>query len=123
MQMTLDEALRLGVEAHRLGKVEEADRYYTAILGVHSGHPDANHNMGVLAVGLGKLSDSIPYFERAVEGNSGVEQYWLSYISALLDLGRLDVAVGAFDRARGIGICSRWRCPPAHSLRATACIY
>ena len=30
MELTLDEALQKGVEAHRAGKVQEAERYYTA---------------------------------------------------------------------------------------------
>ena len=54
MELTIDQALQKGVEAHRSGKVEEADRYYTAILQAQPNHPDANHNMGVLAVGIGK---------------------------------------------------------------------
>ena len=55
MELTLDQALQKGVEAHKAGKVQEADRYYTAILKANPQHPDANHNMGVLAVGVGKL--------------------------------------------------------------------
>ena len=58
MELTLDQALQKGVEAHKAGKVQEADRYYTAILQVQPNHPDANHNMGVLAVGIGKVRGS-----------------------------------------------------------------
>ena len=32
MELTLDQALQKGVEAHKAGKVQEADRYYTAII-------------------------------------------------------------------------------------------
>ena len=53
IELTLDQALMKGVEAHKAGQVTEADQYYTAILKVQPKHPDANHNMGVLAVGLG----------------------------------------------------------------------
>ena len=66
-ELTFEEALRLGVEAHKAGKVQDADRYYTAILEMDPNHPDANHNMGVLAVGIGKLEVSLPFFERATE--------------------------------------------------------
>ena len=55
MELTLDQALQKGIEAHRAGKVQEADRYYTAILKANPKHPDANHNMGVLAVGIDKV--------------------------------------------------------------------
>ena len=52
MELTLDQALQKGVEAHKAGKVQEADRYYTAILKTNPNHPDANHNMGVLPLAL-----------------------------------------------------------------------
>ena len=47
MELRLDQALKKGVEAHKAGKVQEADRYYTAILKTDPKHSDANHNMGV----------------------------------------------------------------------------
>ena len=58
MELTVDQALQKGVEAHKAGKVQEADRYYTAILKANPKHPDANHNLGVLAVGVGKIKSS-----------------------------------------------------------------
>ena len=62
MELTIDQALKKGVEAHKVGQVEEADKYYTAILKAQPKHPDANHNMGVLAVGVGKVEQTIPFF-------------------------------------------------------------
>ena len=84
--LSISEALNLGIEAHKAGKAQEADRYYTAILKVQPDHPDANHNMGVLAVSLGKIKEALPFFETALEANSKIEQYWLSLIDALIKL-------------------------------------
>jgi thioredoxin-like negative regulator of GroEL len=67
MELTLDQALHEGIEAHKAGKVQEADRYYTAILKANPKHPDANHNIGVLAVGVGKVQEALPFFKTAVE--------------------------------------------------------
>ena len=47
MGLTLDQALQKGIEAHKTGKVQEADQLYTAILKANPNHPDANHKMGV----------------------------------------------------------------------------
>ena len=52
MELTLNQALQKGIEAHKAGNVHEVDQYYTAILKANPKHPDANHNMGVLAVDL-----------------------------------------------------------------------
>ena len=64
MEITLDQALKKGVQAHKAGKAQ-ADQYYTAILNVNPKHPDANHNMGVLAVGVGKVEEALPFFKTA----------------------------------------------------------
>ena len=86
MELTLDQALQKGIEAHKAGKAQEADRYYTAILKANPKHPDANHNMGVLAVGVGKVETALPFFKTALEINPNIAQFWLSYIDALIKL-------------------------------------
>tara|TARA_B110000037_G_C16797359_1_gene374010 strand:+ start:353 stop:538 length:186 start_codon:yes stop_codon:yes gene_type:complete len=61
MEMTLLEALRKGVDAQQAGQIQDAERLYTAILKAQPKHPDANHNMGVLAVGVGKVEQALPF--------------------------------------------------------------
>ena len=100
MELTIEEALRKGVEAHRAGNAVEADKYYTAILQSQSNHPDANHNMGVLAVGLGKIEEALPFFTKALEANKSIEQFWLSYIDALIRLDRMEEAQAVLDQAK-----------------------
>ena len=104
MDLTLDQALQKGVEAHKAGKVQEADRYYTAILKADPKHPDANHNMGVLAVGLGKVEIALPFFKTALDTNPNIDQFWLSYIDALIKLDRLSEAKEVFSQAMLQGV-------------------
>ena len=103
MELTLDQALQKGIEAHKAGNVHEADQYYTAILKANPKHPDANHNMGVLAVGLGKVEAALPFFKTALETNKSMAQYWLSYIDALIKLGRFEDAKDILDQAKSNG--------------------
>ena len=103
MKLTIDQALHKGVEAHKAGKAQEADRYYTAILKANPKHPDANHNMGVLAVGIGKIEQSLTFFKAALEANSKISQFWLSYINALIKLDRIDDAKIVFEQALAQG--------------------
>ncbi len=103
MELTLDQALQQGVEAHKAGQVQEADRLYTAILKAQPKHPDANHNMGVLAVGVGKVEEALPLFITALEANPDIVQFWLSYIDALIKLDRLADAKAIFDQAKQKG--------------------
>ena len=103
MELTLDQALQKGIEAHKAGQVQEADRLYTAILKAQPKHPDANHNMGVLAVGVGKVQEALPFFKTALEANPNTAQFWLSYIDALIKLERLADAKAMFDQAKSKG--------------------
>ena len=103
MELTLDQALQKGVEAHKAGKVQEADQYYTAILKAQPKHPDANHNLGVLAVGVGKVQEALPFFKTALEANPNIAQFWLSYIDALVKLDRIADAKAVFDQAKNNG--------------------
>ena len=102
-EINLSEALQKGIEAHKAGKAEEADRYYTAILKTQPKHPDANHNMGVLAVGIGKVNDALPFFVTAIEVNPSVAQFWLSYIDALIKLNKATEAKSILDKAKQHG--------------------
>ena len=102
-ELTIDQALQRGVEAHKAGKVQEADRFYTAILKAQPKHPDANHNMGVLAVGVGKVEQALPFFATALKANPAKAQFWLSYIDALIKLERLADAKAVFDQAKSKG--------------------
>ena len=103
MELTLDQALQKGIEAHRAGQIQEADRYYTAILKANPSHPDANHNIGVLAVGLGKVEEALPFFNTAIETKPSTAQYWLSYIDALIKLDRMTDAEVVLDQAKSKG--------------------
>ena len=103
MELTLDQALKRGVDAHKAGNFQEADRYYTAILKTNPKHADANHKMGVLAVNIGRLQQALPFFKMAVEADSSTEQFWISYIDALIKLNRVANATVAFKQARSNG--------------------
>ena len=99
MKLTLDQALKKGIEAHKAGQVQEADRYYTAILKADPKHSDANHNMGILAVGIGKTEEALQFFKSALEANPSISQFWLSYIDALIKLDRIADAKSLLKKA------------------------
>ena len=54
MELTIEQALQQGVAAHKEGKLQDAERLYRAIIQSQPLHPDANHNLGVMAVSVNK---------------------------------------------------------------------
>ena len=102
-EISVNEALTLAINAHKTGNIQEADKYYTAILNVQPYHPDANHNLGVLAVGIGKAQEALPYLQAAIKSNPNVDQFWISYINTLIKLDRIVDAKKAFEEAKSKG--------------------
>ena len=103
MDAVIKENLGKGIEAHQAGNLQEADKYYTAILQAQPNHPDANHNMGVLAVRVGKVDQSLPFFQKALEADHTVQQFWISLIDALIQLKRHQDARSLLKQAQEKG--------------------
>ena len=103
MDLTIDQALQRGIAAHKEGKLQEAERLYRAILQSQPLHPDANHNLGVLAVSINKSDVALPLFKTAVEANPKIEQFWLSYIQVLMRLNMVDDAREEIKKCKEMG--------------------
>ena len=59
--------------------------------------------MGLLVVGVNKIQEALAYFKIALEANSSIGQYRLSYINTLIKLAELDDAKVALNQAKNIG--------------------
>ncbi|MDC1427936.1 tetratricopeptide repeat protein [Rhodospirillaceae bacterium] len=104
MELTIDQALQKGIAAHKEGKLQEAENLYRAILNAQPTHPDANHNLGILALTVDKISEALPHFKIAVESNPAIEQFWLSYIDALIQLNQMVIARQALKQRKDVGL-------------------
>ena len=107
MELTIEQALQKGVAAHKEGKLQDAERLYKAILESQPLHPDANHNLGVLAVSVNKADVALPFFKNALEANPKIEQFWLSYIDALIKKKQFDNAKQVIEHAKkqNVDVC------------------
>ena len=56
MELTIEQALQQGVAAHKEGKLQDAEYFYRAVLQSEPGHPDVNHNLGLIAVSANKTA-------------------------------------------------------------------
>ena len=104
MELTIEQALQQGVDAHKEGKIQDAERFYQAILQSQPLHPGANHNLGVLAVSVNKADTALPFFKTALEANPKIEQFWLSYIDALIKEKQFDNAKQVLEQAKKQGL-------------------
>ena len=102
--MNPEEALKQGIQAHREGKLDEAERRYREILKSQPRHPDANHNLGLVAMSVNKTRDALLLFKTALESNPNVEQFWLSFIDALIKEKQFDNANQVIEQGKKQGI-------------------
>ena len=104
MEVTIEQALQQGIAAHQAGKVQDAEKLYRAILQSQPKHPEANHNLGVLAVSFNKADAALPLFKTALEANPKIEQFWLSYIDASIKAQQFDTAIRVLEQAKKQGV-------------------
>ena len=101
---TQDQYLQQAIAHHRAGRLADAERLYRAILRVEPRHPDANHNLGILAVQASQPAAALPHFKAALEVNPKQEQYRLSYIDALIQAGQTAIARNVLAQGRQRGL-------------------
>ena len=96
--------MQQGMAAHKEGNLQDAERLYRAILKSRPLHPDANHNLGLIAVSLNKADAALPLFKIALEAKPEIEQYWLSYIGALIKEQQFENAEKLLEQGKKQGI-------------------
>jgi uncharacterized protein (TIGR02466 family) len=76
-------------------------------LGSHPKHPDANHNLGLIAISVNQIEAALSLFKTALDVNPMIEQFWVSYIDALVKANQLKDAKQAVKKAKKTGFYSK----------------
>jgi tetratricopeptide (TPR) repeat protein/2-polyprenyl-3-methyl-5-hydroxy-6-metoxy-1,4-benzoquinol methylase len=89
MGKILEEDLSVAVQAHKKGDRDGAALLFDKLFEEDPDNPDVNFFLGLLSIEERKPDKALPYFKKAIEGNPKIGQFWISYIDALLQLGRV----------------------------------
>lgn len=103
-QAVTEQALQQAIAHQQAGEFQQAGELYLSILQTNPKHPEANHNMGVLAVQMEQPAASLSYFITALDADPTRGKYWLNYIDALFRTGQLDEARQVLTLARQQGL-------------------
>lgn len=103
MEEIIQQALSKGVEMHVAGEFDLASQLYDSVITLDPNHADANHNMGLLKVDTGHALEALPYLQTALQADTSITQFWLSYIKTLIKLGRVDEATRILGLAKESG--------------------
>ena len=88
----LEDVLMQAVNFHQSGRFSEAELLYRKILEADPFQPNANHNLGVLALDADEANASLDYFRAALDNNQNDPQFWVSYVDALIKAGQSNYA-------------------------------
>ncbi len=102
--MPLAQALQQAMAHHQAGEWPQAEHLYRAILRSQPHHPDANHNLGILALNVNKPLESLAFFKTALENNPQQRQFWFSYINALIQAEQFELARAVLAQGQSFGL-------------------
>ena len=97
-----DEALRIAIERHRAGHLDEAEPVYAALLERLPEHPDVLGHFGILHHQRGRHQEALALLERAVAAAPQAAGAWNNLGNVLFELDRTEDAERAFERSLAI---------------------
>jgi len=98
------EPLQQAMACHQAGQLPEAEQGYRAILAQQPGHPDALHNLGILALQVGEMAVALNLLKTVLEHYPQHAQFWLSYLQALIQADQIDTARQVLAQGRELGL-------------------
>ena len=100
----IQEVLDLAIETQNAGDIVNAQMLYLEILKRVPLHAEANHHLGVIDSHLNSAESALPKFEIAIQQAPDNEQYWVSYIDALMLSGDVEGAIAAIELGQKYGL-------------------
>lgn len=100
----IQEAFDAAVTHYKAGQFEVAEELYRAILQLDPQHPNANYNLGLLAVQLNRAQDAANFFKAALMAAPQEEKFWLSYLEVLVSAGDQEAAQQTLALSRKHGM-------------------
>ena len=107
MEVPIDQIFQEAIAAHNSGNLEEAKQLYKSILIIQPSHPHVIHNLGLIDLSTGKVESALQLFKKALEGNSNIEQFWISYIDTLISEQQFDNAKQAIIKGEKKGVTKK----------------
>lgn len=104
MTRNAPDLLREAFAHHQSGRFDEAEKLYYSVLDLEPDNPDAQHNLGVLALQRNQLPAALGLFEAAVKSSPGNVYYWLSLVDGQIRMEQWDQAEVLLNQAASQGL-------------------
>lgn len=98
-QMTIQQAIDLGIGHQEAGRLQEAEGIYRQILAIDPNHADALHLLGTIALACGALAPAGELFDRAIQVRPDIAPYHCSRGDLHSAQGDIEKAIESYWRA------------------------
>jgi predicted TPR repeat methyltransferase len=98
-ELSLEEALQVAVQLHRMHELDSAERLYRRILAAAPAHGDAMHFLGVLMHHRGRDAEAVELIRRAIALDRSIPDRHNNLGNILLQMDRHEEAADAYRRA------------------------
>jgi len=105
-KLSVEEVLKHAVQLQHDSLFEQATIAYKTILAKEPSHAEANHHLGVILAQTVGAVDALPMLEAAITSKPECEQFWVTYIDALVMSGAIAQVVDALTLGQDFGLAS-----------------
>lgn len=106
LQDAMHEVMQQAERHEKLGQYEQAAQLYQEVLSIQPEHAVANYKLGILEFNLNGVEAALPRFESAVQSKPDDEQYWVTYIDALMESADVATVLDALELGQKFGLTS-----------------
>jgi len=93
------ETLAAGLDHHKAGRLDEAEKNYRDVLASEPANAEALHRVGLLAFQRGRLDAALDSLQRAIATDGEVAKYHANLGAVLATAGRFAEAIAPLERA------------------------
>ncbi|MDI1299324.1 tetratricopeptide repeat protein [Methylotenera sp.] len=104
LQNAINDVFQMAVDHQSAGNTQQAEQLYQEILNIQPQHAAANHNLGIIEASSKGAVLALPRLELAVQSQPESEQFWVSYIDALMQTGAIETATDALELGQKFGL-------------------
>ena len=105
-KLPVEEVLKHAVQLQHDSLFEQAIIAYKTILAKEPSHAEANHHLGVIVAQTVGAVDALPMLEAAITSKPECEQFWVTYIDALVMSDAIAQVVDALALGLNFGLAS-----------------
>lgn len=104
LQNAMLEVMQMAERHEAAGELEQAVLLYQEVLNIQPDNAEANYRLGIVEFNLNGVHTALPHLEKAVQCKPEDEQYWVTYIDALMQSADVATILEALELGQKFGL-------------------